>query len=61
MWNHAKLAMLIESIGALLIGGGLWIISPAISLIWLGMIFMVIAWSITGRTTNHGNTNSEGD
>jgi hypothetical protein len=62
MLNRDTIATGAEIIGALTVGVGIWLFSPAISLIWFGAIIMIVAWSMTNesRVTN-GNSDTEGD
>jgi uncharacterized membrane protein YphA (DoxX/SURF4 family) len=53
------IGMLLEMIGAICIGIGLFLWSPAISLIWIGAVIIIFAWSMTGRETENGNADTE--
>ena len=57
MWISGKIPMLIEAVGASLIGVGLYLWIPAISLIWIGAVCIAFAWGISGREADNGDTN----
>ena len=54
---RGKIAIAIEMLGATCIAIGLYLWSPAVSLIWVGAMFILLAWSISGRSTD-GDTNT---
>jgi len=56
-----KIAMAIEMLGAGCIAVGLFLWSPAISLIWVGAITMIFAWSVSAKESIDANTNTEGN
>jgi uncharacterized membrane protein YphA (DoxX/SURF4 family) len=53
------IGMLLEMLGAICIGIGLWLWSPALSLVWIGAIFIIFAWSMSGKETTNGNSDTE--
>jgi len=62
MFNRDTIATGAEIIGALTVGVGIWLFSPAISLIWLGAIIMLFAWSLTNeRRLTNGDSDTESD
>jgi uncharacterized membrane protein YphA (DoxX/SURF4 family) len=56
-----KLAVVFEMLGAVCVAGGLFLWSPAVSLIWVGAITMIFAWSVSAKEPMDANADTEGN